>query len=1529
METGKGCGLRGRFALGAICLGFTVACNNPGGGTTNENRRAGGDAVNGGSSTDAPVHQPGRSQRLALFDFFNPESALGSAGGEGGEGNRSLGPPYGISESCGDAIVGDDEECDDGAGGEDACSAGCQTRDQPVGAPVENPQDANDRYLGVGRHPLAGLADGFISAYVEEGEGGATVGATLFNIWGQPEHRVTVSEGAAAIYEANPVAAALPGGDYAVAWSDFDGDGSDLGVALRRVDGDGVLGPLRAANGGKEFSQLNPDMIWSDSQLIVAWEDYTDAFNGPDVRVRTFDEDLNPTSDDVALADTSLPEASVALAPFHGGWAAAYREGSADGQESIVVKAAQKTFRIGTFVGGPIDDRPALVGLDQTHLLVAFSVQTDPSLTGSFDISRIRYAVIDTAGTLTPASQSLDPLDDVYTRDLFVSQMSPSLSPGDGGAYLAWRSEARPGDAAGDQLWLKALGWSAQATPPLEARRAEMLIPRTCESSVGDQRRPQLAPVALPPAGALAIAWDDYSHSQGLGNPDVVVHYAPMHAADLQYGNVFTEPFTSLNGAGWSSHWSSMDVPALTLSIASEEGRITAGASGGTQIAWVNHLSAQNVDLVVKVDYGAGGVIPGLIARRTDDNTYLAVRFPLSWADPWRIFGVRNGAEVSIATGTAPVMFGVYGDIVYSYLRFRVTDNPDGTIDVRARTWVLGADEPDTWQVQGTVPIVGADEKALLGQALTERAGRFGVYAKMTAGSRFAAYDDFKATSFADTYPEADDSELLTARLPLKRTHASYRSCTGDAPCTQEAEGCCLDDSECAEGLSCTVAAARAFGLGSQAKTCIVDHCANHVLDEALGEQRTDCGGPDCPPCICDSPITRLPGAASYCSANQNCLCDVGGTDCSTHADCLPGLLCGQERGWRYGFQWGSDACTPNHCYDFVQSGDETGPDCGGSCGSCACSGSENGGYQHCTVFCPCEIGHGDCDYKLDCVGDAICGSGVGMGLNFSVCLPAHCGNSMKDTALGETSADAGGPCASPDPSTLAAMMPDFPTLQYRKVTYALETGDFAAVPNPSPPATPLTTPTLKNKNRFIFTVPATGDVSMTFAVTNPGVGASAIDLKVYNTLGSTVKTAVLPSTNGTVSTTVLIGRLGAGSYDLDLTPQDLALTYTITRPGNIALGFKEGADVTGPVAPLYFFVPVETDTGFLFGNFDAATPVQFWDPSGAAVTPIVVSSKVYAIDTHGKHGIWKTSFRTSSLRAHLVNLPDVLSFDPGAVVTSKIIRTGLDLGPAPAAEVTSQYLRYENHFVFHVATTSSPVFNIVVENSALQEPLAVWVQKLNGEHLPNSPFRLMPTATYPLDVGVLEPGDYELRIPTPNTSTRYKIVTPAGVPLISVDGFLTGNVWLASYRDYFYVPPGVSNVRFASPTPSSIFVIYDPSGTAVANQPVSLGNGVYEIQNTTPGTWAMNVKGATSIRFVNIVQHIGFEPGIQATPLPSPPYSCTSNANCAADEVCGTNNGARFGRPASDDLCWQPSCASSPPAGLCGSVLSPCGTCP
>jgi hypothetical protein len=61
--------------------------------------------------------------------------------------------------------------------------------------------------------------------------------------------------------------------------------------------------------------------------------------------------------------------------------------------------------------------------------------------------------------------------------------------------------------------------------------------------SFGDHRKPALAHVELAPSGALAIAWEDYSHSQGVtaGVPGVVVHYAALHPRNAEEGSVFTE----------------------------------------------------------------------------------------------------------------------------------------------------------------------------------------------------------------------------------------------------------------------------------------------------------------------------------------------------------------------------------------------------------------------------------------------------------------------------------------------------------------------------------------------------------------------------------------------------------------------------------------------------------------------------------------------------------------------------------------------------------------------------------------------------------------------------------------------------------------------------------------------------------------------------------------------------------------------------------------------------------------------------
>lgn len=989
----------------------SVACNNSAGSPgSQEAGFAGGSSVYRGGTNGTTRQDPLATQYVGKFASSTPqEIAASSAGsGAGGDGARALIPPFGVSTTCGDAIVGSSEECDDGVGtGADACTPQCQTRDQPAATTLTK----IDRLQGTGRHPLAGLDGGFISSYVEFPDNeDAAIGATLFNVWGQSlQQHVNVSAGASPIDDANPVTAALPSGDYAVAWSDFDGDGSDLGVALRKVSSDGRLGSLLTANEGREFSQLNPDMLWTGTQLVVAWEDYADAVNGPDLRYRLFDAELNPLSDDIALADSALPEAAVALAPFDGSWAAAYREGAVDGKENVVVRVGEKSFRTGPVRGGPIDDRPALVALDATHLLVVFSEGTDPSLTGVYNVARLRYALIDTAGSTTPASFSLDPLDDLLTLDTQVSHLSPAAELGADGVYIAWRSEGRPGDAAGDQIWLKYLSWDPTRAPALETREAEMLIPRTCEGSFGDQRTPALARVNLPPIGALAIAWDDYSHSQGAeaGDPDVVVQYAPTHLRGAADAHVFSESWRAANGSPWSSHWSTeLSSPsAFTVDVQNNEGRILSSAVANG-IAYVNDHTALNVEMVSKVRFNFNAASAGLIARRadTDSDSYLGARFGTATTDKLRVYAMIDNVATDLQVANLPYVFSAYAQGLDHYLKFRAVTNADQSITLSAKFWLADLPEPATWGVTGTVPATPPVGSALanIKDRLATRGGRFGVYAAAGVVGRSATFDDFRA-SFFEGSVLADPPTEVSTELPLKRAQPLYPTCTGEGPC------CCNSTSECPSGSSCTGALSEFLGVGSDAKTCTSSHCTNKIMD--ADETHADCGGADCAPCsTCTS--SALPGASGYCSAS--CPCGAGGTDCNNNSQCLPGLVCVLEHGYRYGYAQGSDSCVPQHCLDRVQDADELGPDWGGSCGSIQCFPSGNGGYAHCNVSCPCPRGEGDCDYNDECASGLACGSGTPFGIAFNVCVAPHCGNKIKDTALGETGVDCGGPDCGP-----------------------------------------------------------------------------------------------------------------------------------------------------------------------------------------------------------------------------------------------------------------------------------------------------------------------------------------------------------------------------------------------------------------------------------------------------------------------------------------------------------------------------------
>ena len=995
------------FARVCVAVGsLSAACNNPGASSFSEhaeNRSYGRGKPPWAGSKQQPPWAIGNAT-------WDADQSGGAGGGppispsDAGTTMLLLGPPYGSSTECGDAIVGLDsngyrEECDDGGDdAPDACTAGCQTRDQPI---VAGPAtDWTSRVLGAGRHPIAGLSEGFITTFVDTMEGDPRVGARLFNIWGQPTYEVVVSEGVRPIFEANPVAAALPTGGYAVAWSSFDEDGEDLGVVLRRIAADGTLGPLKVANQGKQFSQLDPDIVWTGNEIVAAWVDFANAVSAPDLRYQRFDQNLLALGDEQVLAGGSGPESAVALAPFNGGWAAAYREGLADGTENVVVKVGEQTFRVGPVLGGPIEDRPALVELDETHLLLVFSAAANTDGT----VPRIRYSVIDVESQSAPTFQALDPLDDVFTLETQVTHLSPAAAKGSDGFYVAWRSEARPGDAAGDQLWLKYLTWALAASPALEVREQEMLIPRTCESNFGDQRTPALARVELPPHGALAIAWDDYAHTQGTGEPDVIVHYAPTHERLVAYGSAFKEKFFGANGSAWSSHWSreSTGSGTITHSVQASRGEIRSTSGGGAAVMRVNHHTALNVELVTDVRFSGASVRSALIARRddTDPTSYLAAEFGTVGGGNFRLYAVDEGNSIDIATTPLPSSISVWGPLTDFRIRFRAVTEADGDLVLSAKFWEVDLGEPAGWLLETTLPLNVTGPLADVVNRLRTRPGRFGLIGNPPVTGRYVTFDNFRATFFEGDY--AGDLEEAAPSLPLLRELASYRICNGAFPFCSAGEGCCVSDQECAPGLRCGAGVIDLHGVGSHAKTCTPDHC--HNLKKDADEFRADCGGADCAPC---DPCFKggTSGNSGYCS--PTCPCGIGEGDCVASTQCLDGLLCAQ-RGFNYGnVATADDVCIPHHCRNRILDLDfdeGPNPDCGGDCGSCEAPP----GY--CTVYDPCGPGGADCDYSDECAAGLVCGSSAGWGTTTgNTCNGAHCNNNVLDG--NETTVDCGGDC--------------------------------------------------------------------------------------------------------------------------------------------------------------------------------------------------------------------------------------------------------------------------------------------------------------------------------------------------------------------------------------------------------------------------------------------------------------------------------------------------------------------------------------
>jgi hypothetical protein len=511
----------------------------------------GGDATEGGAETGGDAGADGGDTGDTADSDASTEG--GDAATDGSDASAAETP---VSVYCGDGIRDPLlEECDDGLGssgdggvdgGDADADEGGDVGDGEAGGPAEPPPERRSctssclvldllamaesteagpspaaRTLGIGRHPLAGGNDGFAVAFVEPDLSPMRVSLTAFDANGTPSDVVVpVSTGTTALHDSNPVLGAVGDGRYYAAWTDFDGDGDEQGVAIRIVDPvTSGLTAVRHANSITVFSQHDPDLLAgfdTTGSVVIAWVDDSSAAAGPDVRARLFDRNLLALGPELVIASTAASEADVALAPFHGSWAVAWKSASA-GLESMHVKTGALEWHTEDYLAGPSTSRPAIAELDATHLLLVFAGDDGA---GGYEV---RGAVLDTAAAGAVTSFSIAASTGASASD----RRDPNVIVVGSRFYVAWRAEGVPGEARQDELWLKAVTWSGSA---LGTTNPEIPLPRWPSHRAGDQRHPALAGMPIVGGDALIGAWDDLGKTFGLseGNGDVVLEMIPL-----------------------------------------------------------------------------------------------------------------------------------------------------------------------------------------------------------------------------------------------------------------------------------------------------------------------------------------------------------------------------------------------------------------------------------------------------------------------------------------------------------------------------------------------------------------------------------------------------------------------------------------------------------------------------------------------------------------------------------------------------------------------------------------------------------------------------------------------------------------------------------------------------------------------------------------------------------------------------------------------------------------------------------------
>lgn len=485
---------------------------------------AGTDADIGGSAgADASVMDATADGGDTAAD--DPDSAVLDA--ESGLEDVDVDAP--ISALCGDGIRDPvTEECDDATGSTpaDSCNSECRVQDVLVHTPTVDAGPLFARRLGNGRHPVAGGASGFAVATLRTQPDPNMISVRFFDPKGVPGTTLELPDNSLVDFS-DPTLAALPGGKYAVAYTDLNQDGAQQGVAFRILDpATSTIGPIHRANTTTLLNQRAADMIWTGSELVIAWEDQSAILTqSTDTVLRRFSESGTPLGGEEPLGATTSGEGVPVVAEVNGTYAAIWLVSSGAGQlPNLIVRYGSVSWTVPFLFGNLVDEKPALLSLDGTHLLILFiDGTTSPN-------QHVRGAILDTTQPGTVSSFPLESLVEPYASDSTLWQRNVTAARVGDRVFVSWSSKST-GSSEGEELWLKELSWSSSAgTFTLDLSFEEIPLPRQAAHREGRQERPSLVLVPQPFENLLATAWVDFNVTFGPGEaqPDVSAELIPL-----------------------------------------------------------------------------------------------------------------------------------------------------------------------------------------------------------------------------------------------------------------------------------------------------------------------------------------------------------------------------------------------------------------------------------------------------------------------------------------------------------------------------------------------------------------------------------------------------------------------------------------------------------------------------------------------------------------------------------------------------------------------------------------------------------------------------------------------------------------------------------------------------------------------------------------------------------------------------------------------------------------------------------------